>query len=100
MSRCLACASYPADIRRRFVRQARTGWSEQDYADRRAYVEMLRLDPCSYCGAAAAGEVDHIAPVHLGGGDDWTNLTAACRSCNASKTDRSLLEFMLVRMSG
>jgi len=54
---------------------------------------FLLRDPCSYCGGPA-GEVDHIAPVLSGGTGDWDNLTAACRSCNASKHAKPLLGFL------
>lgn len=95
--RCTECATCPTEIRRRHVRDARQGWTAQDYEDRRVYAALLRSDPCSYCGAAESGEVDHIAPLHRGGGDRWNNLTAACRSCNASKMQRSVLVYLLER---
>lgn len=59
----------------------------------RAYAALLERDPCSYCGQPAS-TVDHIDPVSAGGSGDWTNLTAACLSCNASKQERRLLLFM------
>lgn len=59
-----------------------------------AYAEVLRHDPCAYCGSVA-GEVDHIVPVAGGGDGDWENLTAACRSCNARKNAQSLLGFLV-----
>ncbi|AOW89097.1 hypothetical protein BC342_24130 [Streptomyces olivaceus] len=33
--------------------------------------------------------VDHVVPLEQGGADDITNLVPACRSCNASKRDRT-----------
>lgn len=39
---------------------------------------------CAYCGGDA-DEADHIWPRKLGGGDEFANLQAICRSCNASK---------------
>lgn len=62
--------------------------------DASAYWDVLSRDPCSYCGAPA-GEVDHIDAVSEGGTNDWTNLTAACRSCNAGKSNKSPLDFLL-----
>lgn len=56
----------------------------------------LLNDPCSYCGGSA-GEIDHIIPAINGGSGDEINLTAACRSCNASKNDRSLLTYLVDR---
>jgi len=47
---------------------------------------------CQYCGVAmpACGLTrDHIVPRGLGGGDTWTNVTSACRSCNQRKGARA-----------
>lgn len=59
---------------------------------KRVRYEVLRRDGhrCRYCGATpddgATLTVDHVVPVSLGGGDDPSNLVAACRDCNAGKT--------------
>lgn len=67
-------------------------------ADAREYVEVLRRDPCCYCGTTADEIViDHIHPVSLGGAGDAENLTAACRRCNASKSGKTLLQFLWER---
>lgn len=57
------------------------------------YMAILVTDPCSYCGWPG-GEVDHITPISAGGDGEWTNLTSACRGCNARKNDRSLMNFL------
>lgn len=57
------------------------------------FADILRRDPCSYCGGSA-GHIDHIQAVAQGGQSDWANLTSACVSCNSSKSDESLLLFM------
>jgi hypothetical protein len=61
---------------------------------KRTRYEVLRRDnhACRYCGAAAPHAtltVDHVTPVALGGGDDPSNLVAACRDCNAGKSSTS-----------
>lgn len=71
------CAAYTED-----------GWF---YAE-----EILRRDPCSYCGEPA-GTIDHITAVHRGGDGDWVNLTAACLACNSGKGPKNLLEYLLDR---
>lgn len=38
-------------------------------------------------------DIDHIEAVIKGGSGEWENLTASCRSCNASKHTKSLLTF-------
>jgi 5-methylcytosine-specific restriction enzyme A len=40
------------------------------------------------CGGRAT-EADHIIPRRYGGGDELSNLRAACRSCNARRSDGS-----------
>jgi hypothetical protein len=45
---------------------------------------------CRYCGAvpsrSAGGlQVDHVAPVSRGGGDERENLVTSCRRCNLGK---------------
>lgn len=62
-------------------------------AETRVYRPVMLGDPCSYCGAAAT-EVDHIDPVAMNGANDWQNLTASCRTCNARKGKLKLLEFL------
>jgi 5-methylcytosine-specific restriction endonuclease McrA len=63
------------------------------------YIPILRDDPCVYCGQDA-GAVDHIDALHVGGSNDWENLTATCRSCNSSKRTEALLSFLLRRRQG
>lgn len=59
-----------------------------------AYVRVIGLDPCVYCGAKAEA-VDHIIPVAKGGTGGWDNLAPVCTRCNSSKRDEDLLAFML-----
>lgn len=61
-----------------------------------AYAEILRADPCSYCGEPG-GTADHIIPVAQGGANDWSNLTGACGPCNSSKSASTMLLWMANR---
>lgn len=65
--------------------------------DERAYAEVLRGDPCSYCGAPTEA-IDHIGARARGGEHAWGNFTAACKSCNSTKSARPLLTFLLGRV--
>lgn len=51
---------------------------------------------CVYCGKPAS-TLDHLVPVNKGGGNTKENAVPACRSCNSSKQDKSLLSFLLDR---
>jgi hypothetical protein len=55
--------------------------------------EILRGDPCGYCGGRFEAW-DHITARHRGGRDVWWNLTATCTACNSAKRERSLLHFL------
>lgn len=59
------------------------------------YETVVARDPCSYCGSRDKISPDHITAWIRGGQGDWENLTAACRACNSSKGDRTLLLWLL-----
>ena len=55
--------------------------------------EVFRRDNyrCQYCGKYTLDlTIDHIYPRHLGGLHIWTNIVAACSSCNHLKGGRTL----------
>jgi len=58
-----------------------------------AYADIIRRDPCCYCGGKATA-IDHIFPIAKGGEGDWLNLTPSCKPCNSRKKDKSLLAFL------
>lgn len=60
----------------------------------REWLDVIAADPCAYCGGPSQA-VDHIKPVSRGGANHWTNFTPSCRSCNSSKRDRELLQWLL-----
>lgn len=70
----------------------------------RAYTRVLFRDPCAYCGAPPTNHrhlttIDHIEPwsrVDRLAQLHWTNLTAACARCNAAKSDRTLLDCLIL----
>ncbi len=54
--------------------------------------EVFRRDnyTCQYCGRRDDSlTVDHVVPRHQGGLHIWTNVVAACPSCNHHKGGRS-----------
>ena len=57
--------------------------------------EVFRRDnyTCQYCGKHETNlTVDHVHPRHMGGEHIWTNVVAACASCNHRKGGRPLHE--------
>lgn len=56
---------------------------------------------CSYCGSKFKDDLwdaclDHVIPESRGGSNKHENLIPACRSCNASKSTKTLDEYRLV----
>ena len=50
---------------------------------------------CPYCGKRIEeGHIDHIIPISKGGTSSPDNLAWVCASCNLSKSNRSLDEFL------
>lgn len=57
--------------------------------------EVFRRDnyTCQYCGRRDISlTVDHVIPRHMGGKHIWTNVVAACATCNHRKGGRRLDE--------
>lgn len=49
---------------------------------------------CAYCGERPGNERDHVLPLSRGGSDYVENILPACRSCNASKHDKTPEEWL------
>ena len=66
-----------------------------------AQVHELQHSSCHYCGVVEnivngvkrSMEIDHIVPVSKGGRTELSNVTSACRRCNAKKHDLLPNEF-------
>lgn len=54
---------------------------------------------CVYCGALTPdGAADHVLPLSKGGTDGIDNLVWTCQSCNSSKQDKTLREWIKARL--
>ncbi len=63
----------------------------QEPALTRQNIFIRDLYTCQYCGEEHAGRyltLDHVIPRSRGGDSSWTNLVAACKSCNSRKSDK------------
>ena len=49
---------------------------------------------CVYCNKKLRLEMDHIIPISKGGIHELKNIVPSCRSCNATKINKSLLLFL------
>lgn len=78
--------------RRARMINARGSCSPTQLADRvRFYGNM-----CVYCGADAE-TIDHVIPLARGGSNWPANFRPACHSCNSSKTDKKIAEWIHFR---
>lgn len=49
---------------------------------------------CVMCGSEENITIDHIIPITKGGTNDIDNLQPLCKSCNSSKRDKTMEEFI------
>ncbi|MGW2724812.1 HNH endonuclease [Streptomyces sp. NPDC001492] len=73
--------------------------TDADHSESAAYRQIIKSDPCVYCGAASVA-IDHVTPIAEGGSDIWSNLAPVCKPCNSKKRSRSVLTLMLDRLAG
>ena len=57
-----------------------------------AEVMVIRSQPCAHCGKDGPSELDHIIPITRGGQHRIGNLQPLCRSCNARKSNKLVIE--------
>ncbi len=63
------------------------------YDDERLKMTMPQC--CVYCGSKKNLSLDHLISRKAGGVDYPENIVWACRSCNSSKSDSDLMDWML-----
>jgi hypothetical protein len=49
---------------------------------------------CVFCGAEKELSTDHLIPISRGGHDSADNLVLACKSCNASRGDKGIFQWL------
>ena len=49
---------------------------------------------CVYCGLTSGLTIDHLIPRSRGGDDSADNLVFACQSCNASRGEKGIFEWL------
>jgi 5-methylcytosine-specific restriction endonuclease McrA len=66
---------------------------------RKIRLSILKRDnnTCYYCGTHTANTVDHLTPLDKGGDNNFTNLVAACATCNYSKGSRTEEQYIKAR---
>lgn len=91
---------WPEDVRAVPARQAKA----QRVTRRRREVFDRSEGLCHYCGTTltldGSWHVEHMVPKALDGTDTPGNLVAACTACNLAKSDRTALEFVVLRGFG
>ena len=56
-------------------------------------LRRLYSQPCAFCGTMENLSIDHIIPLSRGGSHSIGNMMTLCRSCNASKNARTIMEW-------
>lgn len=68
---------------------------------KKEWKEVLRRDPCSYCGKSMGGTVDHIVPRSVLDVEcDWDGFGGACQPCNNDKGDTPLIQYLHAKWIG
>jgi 5-methylcytosine-specific restriction endonuclease McrA len=80
----------------RQLRRARV-IKEKTYFVSEKEIRKLYSDPCFVCGSKENQSIDHIVPISRGGTHSIGNLMTLCRTCNASKHARFLVEWYKVK---
>jgi len=57
------------------------------------YIERLYKQSCVYCGSQNLIEMDHVIPLDKGGNHSIGNIAPACRACNRSKGNKTVMEW-------
>ncbi len=60
-------------------------------------IKLTTGNKCNYCGSDFGLTLDHIFPKSKGGLDHAENLIFSCKSCNSSKGNKDLMEWMYCR---
>lgn len=61
-------------------------------------IRLLLSKPCFYCQKYNARmTMDHVVPISKGGRHSIGNLISACNSCNASKGNKLMIEYLIYR---
>lgn len=90
---------YASDRRYREKRRQKTYARKRNIDPVSLYIISLFTDynsdspECVYCGNIA-DTWDHVKPVSKGGNSDVRNVLPACSSCNSSKNNRHVLEWI------
>jgi len=65
---------------------------------RKSELNRLLTSPCVFCGNSANITLDHVLPIARGGRHSIGNLMPLCLSCNASKQDKTFMEFRMSKI--
>jgi 5-methylcytosine-specific restriction endonuclease McrA len=86
-------ASNPEKVREYSIGRRARKKANTYYQVSAKYLKRIHSSSCIYCGSNEFIEADHVIPLARGGQHSIGNLAPACRTCNASKRDRFIMEW-------
>ena len=61
-------------------------------------MQKIALGCCTYCGKPTERlTLDHVEPIGKGGRNDWSNIIMCCKSCNSSKQQSEISDWVFSR---
>lgn len=85
--------AHPEKARESDARRRALMYENGVYFIRHKEIKRLYSSPCFYCGTTENIEADHVLAVKRTGCHGISNLLPACRSCNGSKGERTIMEW-------
>lgn len=76
------------------VKDFRSGKKTMSGTIREWETESSSTKQCAFCGSVDGLEMDHVIPKSLGGPDDSNNLVWSCGSCNSSRGNKTIYQWL------
>lgn len=83
--------------KKRLKRRIRTSDNGVFEVTKRDIRSLLNRE-CVFCGSRSEITLDHVLPIARGGRHSVGNLMPLCLSCNASKQDKTFMEFRMAKI--
>ena len=76
------------------VKDFRCGKKTMSGTIREFAIESISYKQCAFCGSLENLQMDHLIPKSLGGPDDANNIVWSCGSCNSSRGNKTIYQWL------